>query len=162
MIVFWVENQSGYYWAIDADREERQVFVRECASDEWRDTGESLDRFLLHCTVREALIGTESKFSAVVPDSVLHGALADFSALPFRPFASESPLARLLCSGNALARVAPPPVGYAPADESSWMLTIATARGEGIEEYRPGLDPYILARPERPQPVEVSFDDLPF
>ncbi|MFD3619137.1 hypothetical protein ACFWWT_28620 [Streptomyces sp. NPDC058676] len=162
MIVFWVENQNGYYWAFDPDLAEHQVFVKESASDVWRDTGVTLDRFLLHCTVHEAIVGAESKFSAVVPESALQGALAAFSALPFSPPANDSPSARLLCSANALARVAPPPVGYAPEGERSWMLTIATVSGADVQEYRKDLESYNPTEVGRPQLIEVPIDDLPF
>ncbi|GAA2112040.1 hypothetical protein [Actinomadura alba] len=162
MIVFWVENEKTYYWAIDPDLEEHEVFYRESASDVWRNTGETLGRFLLHCTVHEAIIGTESKFSAVAPPaSALQNALTGFSPLPFRPLASEEPSTRLLCSSNALARIAPPPVGYARQGEQSWMLTIATVPGVNIQEYRMGLESYIPTGAGR-KPIKVSIEDLPF
>ncbi|MFJ5230359.1 hypothetical protein ACIQBJ_10730 [Kitasatospora sp. NPDC088391] len=162
MIAFWIENQNGYYWAIDPDREEREVFCREDASSSWRNTGEKLDHFLLHCTVREAIIGAESKFSAVVPTSAIRDALAGFSNLPFRPLANENSSTRLLCSSDALARVTPPPVGYSHEGEQSWLLAIAATSESSLRKYRISLECYIPAGAGRPHPIEVSIEDLPF
>ena len=158
MIVFWVENQNGYYWAIDANQTEHDVFYRENASSVWRHTGEKLDRFLLHCTVHEAIVRAENKFSAVVPTSSLQGALARFSPLPFRPLAHEDPATELLCSSDALARVAPPPVGYSHPGKPSWLLTIAAPRESSVQKYRRALERSIL--PSRP--VDACVEDLPF
>ncbi|MEU4113937.1 hypothetical protein AB0F71_05515 [Kitasatospora sp. NPDC028055] len=162
MIVVWVENQNGYYWAIKSNREDHEVFFREDASSVWRDTGEKLDQFLLHCTVREAIIGAESKFSALVPASAIQDALAGFTPLPYRPLANESPATQLLCSSNALARVATPPVGYSRRGERIWLLTIATAPGSSVRQYRASLERYIPAEAGRPRPAEASIEDLPF
>ncbi|MFC1409730.1 hypothetical protein ACEZCY_26160 [Streptacidiphilus sp. N1-12] len=162
MIIFWVENQNGYYWAIDPVREEREVFCREDASSVWRNTGEKLDLFLLHCTVREAIIGAESKFSAVVPTSALQGCLVGFSPLPFRPLENENPSTRLLCSSDALARVSPPPVGYSHGGEESWLLSIAATSESNVRKYRTSLECYIPPGAGRPHPAEVSIEDIPF
>jgi hypothetical protein len=150
MLVFWIENQHGYFWAVDPESTDRQVLDRTNTSDTWRPTGENLERFLLHRTVHEALLGTEVKFSAVVPTEVLEsGALNGFSALPFAPAANESPSTRWLCSGDALARLAPPSAGYAPPGQESWLLTVAAAPGADLQTYRAGLEPHVLERPRR-------------
>ncbi|MDT0569375.1 hypothetical protein RM704_18165 [Streptomyces sp. DSM 3412] len=163
MIVFWVENQGGYHWAVDPAQEGHPVHVRELGSDLWRDSGEPLEGFLLHSTVREAMLGADSKFSAVVPEPVLRDALTAFTALPFPPFANESPSARLYCGEDALARVAPPPAGYVPdGGEPSWMLTVAVAAGADVRRYRSSLESYVPAGADRRPSADVSADDLPF
>jgi hypothetical protein len=163
MLVFWIENQQGYYWAVDPESEDRQVFDRTNTSDEWRPTGENLERFLLHRTVHEALLGTENKFSAVVPTEVLESAaLSWFAALPFAPAVNESPSTHWLCSGDALARVAPPPVGYAPPGQESWMLTVAAAPGTDLLKYRAGLESHVLAKPRREERPDEPFEAPPF
>jgi hypothetical protein len=163
MLVFWIENQQGYYWAVDPESADRQVFDRTNTSDVWRPTGENLERFLLHRTVHEALLGTETKFSAVVPTEVLEsGALSWFAPLPFPPVVNESPLTRWFCSGDVLARVAPPPVGYAPPGQESWMLTVAAAPGTDLLKYRAGLESHILARPRREERPDEPFEMPPF
>ncbi len=150
MLVFWIENQHGYYWAVDPEATDPQVFDRTNTSDTWRPTGEHLERFLLHRTVDEALAGTEVKFSALVPTEVLEsGALNGFSALPFAPAVNDSPSTRWLCDGDTLVRVVPPPAGYAPPGQESWMLTVAGASGGDLQRYRAGLEPYVLERPRR-------------
>jgi hypothetical protein len=162
MTVIWIENQGTYHWAINLDTKDLKVFYQESASNEWRDTGENLSRFLLHFTVREAIIGAGFKFTAIVPDSPLQGALTAFSQLPFRPAANEDPSTRLLCSHNALARVSPPPVGYDIPGKQSWMITVAATSGIEIQEYAAGLAPYILPRTSRQQVHKASTEDLPF
>ncbi|GAA0305582.1 hypothetical protein GCM10009540_26150 [Streptomyces turgidiscabies] len=163
MLVFWIENQHGYYWAVDPESTDRQVLDRTNTSDTWRPTGENLERFLLHRTVHEALTGTEVKFSAVVPTEVLEsGALDGFSALPFAPAVNESSSTRWLCSGDALARVAPPPAGYAPPGQESWMLTIAAAPGADLRKYRAGLEPHVLERPRREERPDKVIPAPPF
>ncbi|MFJ8105594.1 hypothetical protein [Streptomyces sp. NPDC096132] len=163
MLVFWIENQHGYYWAVDPESTDRQVFDRTNTSDTWRPTGENLERFLLHRTVHEALLGTEAKFSAVVPTEVLEsGALNGFSALPFAPAVNESPSTRWLCSGDALARIAPPPAGYAPPGHDSRMLTVAAAPGADLQRYRAGLEPHVLESPRREERPDEPIPAPPF
>lgn len=158
MLVFWIENQQGFYWAVNPESADLQVFDRTNTSDYWRPTGENLERFLLHRTVHEALLGTETKFSAVAPTEVLEsGVLNWFTVLPFSPAVNESLSTRWLCSSDALARVGSPPVGYAPPGQESWMFTVAAAPGTDLLKYRANLEPYILVRP-RPTPfVEPPF-----
>jgi hypothetical protein len=152
VLVFWIENQHGYYWAVDPDPVQDQVLDRTNTSDEWRSTGEGLERFLLHRTVHEALVGTRTKFSAVVPTEVLDSDVLDsFAAFPFAPAVSDAPSTRWLCSDDALVRVAPPPAGYAPPGQESWMLTVAGAPGSNLLTYRTALEPYVLQRRRRHQ-----------
>lgn len=163
MIVFWIENQHGYYWAVDPSTEDHAVFHREHSSDAWRPTGETLEEFLLHHTVREALLGAAAKFSAVLPtESLESGTPVGFAALSFPPAVNESPSARLLCSADVLARIAPAPAGYAPQGEERWMVTVATARGAHLLRYRAGLEPYVLERPREAERAAVPFAAPPF
>ncbi|MFE3599995.1 hypothetical protein [Streptomyces sp. NPDC059142] len=92
---------------------------------DWTGTGEVLRDFLLHCTVREAVIGCTSKFIAFVDASEIKEALELFEPLKFVALASEEPQVRLWCSEDALVRMAPPPTGYAGPSEQLWMLTFA-------------------------------------
>ncbi|MEU6534642.1 hypothetical protein [Streptomyces sp. NPDC047000] len=163
MLVFWVENQQGYYWAVDPESTDRQVFDRTNTSEKWRPTGENLERFLLHRTVHEALVGAENKFSAVIPTEVLEPYTSNqFAALPFTPVVNEAPSTRWLCSADALTRVAPPPIGYAPPGQERWMFTVAAAPGIDLMKYGIGIEPYILARPRFEERADERFEPPPF
>jgi hypothetical protein len=142
MLPFWVENQHGYYWAVNPKDPESRVFFRESGSTDWKPAGEDLGKFLLHCTIREAIIGAPKKFTVFVADSLLGDALELFSVLDFPALASEEPETRIWSSSDALARVAVPPVGYGRPDEQLWMITVAAAHDTSIKKYgaRFGLD----------------------
>ncbi|MFJ4006752.1 hypothetical protein ACIPWL_25335 [Streptomyces sp. NPDC090023] len=134
MLPFWVENQHGFYWAVNPSRDDRQVFCRESGASEWRTTGESLETFLLHCAVREAIIGAEWKFTEFIEESKLQDSLQNFSRLNFVSLASEEPEATLWCGMDSLARLTLPPAGYGRPDEQIWMLTIAASNEANIQK----------------------------
>ncbi|MET7426675.1 hypothetical protein [Dactylosporangium sp. NPDC005555] len=142
MLTFWVENQHVYYWAVNLSDPESRVFCREIGSEEWQFVGEDLGKFLLHCTVREAIIGAARKFTVFVAESSLNDALELFSVLDFAALVSEDPETRIWSSSDALASVTVPPVGYGSPDEQFWMITIAVAADTSVEKYgsRFGLD----------------------
>ncbi|MEU4164457.1 hypothetical protein [Actinoplanes sp. NPDC026670] len=129
MLPFWAENQHGHHWAADSGK---QVFARESGSEDWLPTGEDLRGFLLHCTIREAIIGAPEKFTVFVPESLLSDALESFEPLDFPALASEEPETRLWAAAGALARVTLPPVGYGHPSEQLWMITVAVPRGADI------------------------------
>lgn len=163
MMVFWVENQGAYWWAVDPDDESRMVFSQELGSDAWQATGETLDEFLLHVTISEAIVGAQAKLTALVPVPVLGDrALAGFVPLDFHALANEDPATRIYRSHDALARVTSPPAGYARPHQPSLMLTIAVADGRDIGEYGPRLEGYLLTGASRTRPAEFSAEDLPF
>jgi hypothetical protein len=135
MLPFWVENQHGYYWAVNLEDPESRVFSRESGSSDWQFVSENLEKFLLHCTVREAIIGAVNKFTVFVAEPLLGDALESFSMLDFAALASEESETRIWSSADALARVAVPPVGYGRPDEQIWMITIAVAGDASIEKY---------------------------
>ncbi|WP_212818076.1 hypothetical protein [Polymorphospora rubra] len=162
MMVFWIENQGAYYWAVDPDEDDSVVVVREYGSDPWLTTGETLGRFLLHCTVREAIVGAESKLAAVVPESVLHGqVLTRLIPLGFPAMATESSSTRLFCRHDALVMVMPPPVGYSLPGESSWMAVVAVAHGQDVRKVDLGLADFVLSGEARVEPVD-AFEEPPF
>ncbi|MFD1364965.1 hypothetical protein [Actinoplanes sichuanensis] len=132
MLPFWAENQNGHHWAVDS---RNRVFARESGSEDWLPTGEDLRGFLLHCTIREAIIGAPEKFTVFVPESVLGDALESFEPLGFPALASEEPETRLWAGAGALARVTLPPVGYEHPSEQLWMITVAVPRGADIQGY---------------------------
>jgi hypothetical protein len=135
MLPFWVENQNGYFWAFNPDDSEHLVLFRMSGSNTWEQAGETLERFLLHCTVREAVIGTERKFTVFVPESQLAESLESFSQLSFPALASEEPVTRMWSSDDALIRATVPPVGYERPGEQLWMLTFAVPYDGSIEKY---------------------------
>jgi len=159
MLSFWVENQNGYYWAFNPDDSEHLVFFRASGSNTWKQAGETLEGFLLHCTVREAIIGTDRKFTVLVPDSQLVEDLESFSQLSFPALASEEPVTRMWSSDDALVRVAAPPVGYEQPGKQLCMLTFAVPYYGNIEKYasRYGLN---LSRKIPSRDVE-AWDNLP-
>lgn len=161
MLPFWVENQNGYRWAVEVKAPGLPVYSQEWGSSGWAWAGEGIERFLVHCTVREAIIGAEQKFTAIVPDSLLVEALESFVSLPFVALASEEPETRVLVCGDALARLTVPPVGYDRAQERSWMLTVAAPDLSGIERHRARLGGD-AAHDEGPFPEDVIDEPPPF
>jgi len=161
MLEFWVENQNGYFWAVDLEDDRLQVFSREAGRSDWTGTGEVLSDFLLHCTVREAVIGGASKFTTFVDASEINEALESFEPLKFGALGSEEPQVKLWCSEDALVRMAPPPTGYAGPGEHLWMLTFAAPSDSRIERYasRFGFEGLIGAEPAR---VELPYEPPPF
>ncbi|WP_405359158.1 hypothetical protein OG535_07930 [Kitasatospora sp. NBC_00085] len=161
MLEFWVENQNGHFWAINLNDGTLQVFSRENGKDDWIATSETLDHFLLHCTVREAIIGSSSKFTIFVNSSEINEALDSFEPLKFEALASEEPQVQLWCSEDALVRMAPPPTGYAEPGEQLWMLTFAAPSDSGIERYasRFGLEGVTATEPTR---TEIPYEAPPF
>jgi hypothetical protein len=157
MMIFWVENQAGYYWSVNPADEQRSVFVTtDPTEDSWRATGESLEGFLLHCTLFEAMLGDSARFSVVVPKRVAQTYLSNgFVPLGFPHLANEEPSTQLLCSNDALARMGPPPVGYSIPGEESQMLTIAVASHDDLHKYQADLRDYLPKVPHRP-PVEAE------
>jgi hypothetical protein len=143
MLPFWAENQHGFYWAVSLGDTESRVFCRESGSEAWIPTGEDLGRFLLHCTIREAVIGAAKKFTVFVDEPLLSDALESFSVLDFPALASEEPETTIWSSVDALARVAVPPVGYGASNEQLWMVTVAVAENASLEKYesRLGVEP---------------------
>lgn len=135
MLPFWVENQHGCFWAVNLQDPESRVFSREFGSDDWQPAGENLGNFLLHCTIREAIVGAARKFTVFVDESVLGDALEPFSVLDFPALANEEPETRIWSSVDALARVAVPPVGYGRPNEKLWMITIAVSSDTSIAKY---------------------------
>ncbi|WP_246127343.1 hypothetical protein [Embleya hyalina] len=161
MLEFWVENQNGYFWAIDLNDDALQVFSREAGESGWAGTGEALGDFLLHCTVREAVIGGASKFTNFVDISEVNDALESFEPLKFVALCSEEPQVRLWCSEDALVRMTPPPTGYATPDEGRWMLTFATPSDYSIERYASRFGLKGLAELESAR-VELPYEPPPF
>lgn len=161
MLEFWAENQNSHFWAVDLADDTLQVFSREAGGGDWTGTGEVLRDFLLHCTVREAVIGSTSKFTTFVAASKIKEALELFEPLKFVALASEEPLVKLWCSEDALVRMAPPPTGYAGPSEKLWMLTFAAPSDSRIERYasRFGLEVLTEAEPAR---VELPYEPPPF
>ncbi|MEV7087615.1 hypothetical protein AB0O07_17200 [Streptomyces sp. NPDC093085] len=161
MLEFWVENQNGYFWAVDLNDGRLQVFSREAGEGGWTGTSEVLRDFLLHCTVREAVIGGASKFTIFVDASEINEALESFEPLKFAALSSEEPQVRLWCSEDALVRMAPPPTGYAGPGEQLWMLTFAAPSDSRIERYTPrfGLEGLTEAKPAR---LELPYGPPPF
>ncbi|MFJ8010715.1 hypothetical protein [Streptomyces fagopyri] len=161
MLEFWVENQNGYFWAVDLNDDRLQVFSREAGEGDWMRTSEVLSDFLLHCTVREAVIGGASKFTTFVDASETNEALESFEPLNFAALGSEEPQVKLWCSEDALVRMAPPPTGYAGPGEQLWMLTFAAPSNSRIERYasRFGLEGLTGATPAR---VELPYEPPPF
>ncbi|MBB4906267.1 hypothetical protein [Actinophytocola algeriensis] len=161
MLEFWVENQNSYFWAVDLDDDRLQVFSREAREGGWTGTGEVLGEFLLHCTVREAVIGGASKFTTFVDASKIDLALESCEPLKFVALGTEEPQVKLWCSEDALVRMAPPPTGYAGPGERLWMLTFAAPADASIERYasRFGLERLTEAEPAR---VELPYEPPPF
>lgn len=161
MLVFWVENQNGYFWAVDLADDRLRVFSRETAAGSWTGSGELLGDFLLHCTVREAVIGGASKFTTFVDASEVKEALESFEPLKFVALDSEEPQVKLWCSKDALVRMAPPPTGYEGPGEQLWMLTFAAPSDSHIEPYasRFGLTVLPEAAPAR---AELPYEPPPF
>ena len=135
LLPFWVENQHGFEWAVKLDDPGNQVHFRESGSEDWWPTGEDLEDFLLHCTIREAIIGAAEKFTVFVAESLLNDALESFKMLKFPALASEEPETRIWSSLDALARVTVPPVGYENPGEKIWMVTVAVAGDASIQKY---------------------------
>ncbi len=161
MLEFWVENQNGYFWAVDLDDDRLQVLSREAGEGDWTGTGEVLGDFLLHCTVREAVIGSASKFTTFVDASEIIEALASFHPLKFVALDSEEPQVKLWCSEDALVRMAPPPTGYAGTGEQLWMLTFAAPSDPPVERYasRFGIRGLTETEPAR---MELPYEPPPF
>ncbi|MCH0563133.1 hypothetical protein [Streptomyces sp. MUM 2J] len=161
MLEFWVENQNGYFWAVNLDDDRLQVFSRRAGEGDWARSGEFLSEFLLHCTVREAVIGSASKFTTFVDASEASEALESFEPLKFGALDSEEPQVKLWCSEDALVRMAPPPMGYAGPGEQVWMLTFAALSDSAIERYasRFGLESLARAEPAR---AELPYEPPPF
>ncbi|MET9402762.1 hypothetical protein [Kitasatospora sp. NPDC002965] len=161
MLKFWVESQNGHFWAINLDDDTLQVFSREDGRVEWAGTGETLSHFLLHCTVREAIIGSSSKFTVFVNSSEINEAMDSFERLKFEALASEEPQVKLWCNEDSLVRMAPPPTGYAEPGEQLWMLTFATPSDSSIERYasRFGLEGMTTAEPAC---SEIPYEPPPF
>ncbi|GGU54475.1 hypothetical protein GCM10010502_00700 [Kitasatospora aureofaciens] len=160
MLTFWRENQHGYYWAIHAGRSDRQVFCTESGSRDWHSTGQGLGQFLLHCTVREAIIGSKRKFTTFIDKSMSNDALQSFLPLNFSALSSEESETRLWCSADALARLAVPLVGYEQPGEQLWMLTISVQHDSTIQDYASrfghhvseDVDPPLLEDLDEPPP----------
>ncbi|OEJ35332.1 hypothetical protein BGK67_32180 [Streptomyces subrutilus] len=161
MLEFWVENQNGYFWAVDLDDDILQVFSREAGGGGWMRTGEVLSDFLLHCTVREAVIGGSSKFTTFVDAAEINKALESFEPLKFVALGSEEPEVKLWCSEDALVRMAPPPTGYAGPGEQLWMLTFAAPSDSRIERYASRFGLENLAKAETAR-VELPYEPPPF
>ncbi|WP_328954275.1 hypothetical protein [Kitasatospora purpeofusca] len=161
MLNFWTENQSGNFWAVALDDEVFQVFTREGEDGNWVETGETLGHFLLHCTVREAVIGSEFKFTTFVDSSEINDAMESFELLKFNALASEEPQVKLWCSKDALARMAPPPTGYTEPGEQLMMITFAASSDPVIERYasRFGLEIPAAAEPSH---QEIPYEPPPF
>ncbi|WP_432151354.1 hypothetical protein [Streptomyces sp. bgisy029] len=160
MLEFWIENQNGYFWAVGLDDDGLQVFSRKSGEFDWRATGEPLGEFLLHCTVREAVIGSESKFTTFIGASEIEDALDSFKLLKFSALDSEEPEVKLWCSEDALVRMAPPPTGYAGPGDQLWMLTFAAPSDWRIERYasRFGLE----GCTDKPAHTELPYEPPPF
>jgi hypothetical protein len=155
MLSFWVENQNGVYWAVEQNDSRHMVFSRKFPSGDWQETGESVDEFLLHCTVSEAIIGADRKFTVLVPESRLSGALESFIELKFPALASENSATKIWSSRDALASITRPPVGYENPGEHLWMLTFAAPRDGNVSKYAPrfGIDPdvdFVVRRTDPP------------
>ncbi|MGA4545170.1 hypothetical protein ACPA54_34810 [Uniformispora flossi] len=161
MLEFWIENQNGHFWAVDLDDDRLEVFSREARDGDWAGTGEVLGDFLLHCTVREAVIGGASKFTTFVDASEINDALDLFEPLNFAALGSEEPQVKLWCSEDALVRMAPPPTGYAGPGQQFWMLTFAAPADPHIERYRSrfGLEGLAVAEPSH---AELPYESPPF
>lgn len=161
MLEFWAENQGSYFWSVNVADETLQVFSREAGGSDWTGTGEALRDFLLHCTVREAVIGAASKFTIFVNAEEITEALEPFEPLKFAALASEEPQVKLWCSEDALVRMAPPPTGYAGPREQLWMLTFAAPSDSRIKRHasRFGLEILTEVEPDR---GELPYEPPPF
>ncbi|WP_345136937.1 hypothetical protein [Dactylosporangium darangshiense] len=160
MMIFWMENQGSYYWAVDPDDEQPAVFVTVYPTEEpWQATGETLRGFLLHCTIDEAMLGAAARFVVMIPGRVAQSYLSNwFVPLGFPHLANQDPSTQLLCSHDALAQVCPPPVGYSIPGDATQMLSVAVTNPDDLDKYQADLRDYLSTVPRQP-PVEI--DELP-
>ena len=60
-LVFWVENQGVWLWAVDPVGEDPEVYDRENVPGQlWQSTGVPLSAFLVHVAVFEAIWGAQT------------------------------------------------------------------------------------------------------
>lgn len=140
MLPFWIENQHSVYWAVNTESSTDEVFFRTSGTSSWRSAAESIEEFLLHCTVREAIIGAPWKFTTFVAESDLREAMDEFMSLRFPALASEESATKLFCTNNVLARLTLAPVGYGQPGEEVRMLTIAAPQRSLLEIFADRFD----------------------
>ncbi|MEU4420422.1 hypothetical protein AB0F81_07320 [Actinoplanes sp. NPDC024001] len=143
-MIFWVENQGGYVWAVDLATGKHEVFVGDPVRRDWETTGLSLGDFLVQATLTEAILGSgNSAFVPSVPVDQAHAVLREFTALGIFSAADPDPGARLYIGSDALAQVATPPGGY-PAGDQHVRLNIAGLDHDALQRHLSAIDPDLL------------------
>ncbi|WP_380284047.1 hypothetical protein [Kitasatospora purpeofusca] len=105
---FWVENQGGWMWAFDSHLE-NFVYDRDMSnpSNDWEPTGETLEEFLVHATVVEALLGAPAQKSATAGSGQWILSHRECRILSFRPWGWPTPGATLARGENWLCMIRP-------------------------------------------------------
>jgi hypothetical protein len=145
MMVFWVENQGGYVWAVDLTSETHVVFMGDPGDEgSWDSTGLTLDEFLIYVTLTEAILGSEHKvFVPSLPAALAHSVLGEFTPLGLFSRADPDPACRIYIGEDALAQITTPPSGY-PAGEENVGLNLAAIDGDSLQRHLAKIEPRYL------------------
>lgn len=108
-VLFWVENQGCCYWATDATSESSAVYVREewGPDSAWRQICESLESFLLHVIVDEAITGALTRLAVEGPVDEVEAMMESFTRLEFPALETQHPETYLLSDGRTLVKATP-------------------------------------------------------
>jgi hypothetical protein len=119
-LVFWVENQGVWTWAVDPDADDGQVYDRESEADQpWQRTGVRLSVFLVHVAVFEAIFNARhGGTSAWIRPEHLSEVLAPLAPIPGTAWRWPSP-GHDLYSGDGLLALAGPNDGPGETPETS-------------------------------------------
>lgn len=144
-LVFWVENQRVWLWAVDPHGDDPEVFDRENEPGaNWYGTGTRLSHFLVHVAVFEAILGAKHHASAadITPEQLVV-VLKPLQPLPMIPWRWPSPGHQLHAGDGLLAFTGPnPELAEGIEANQRWDLFLAAESADALSnaENIPGID----------------------
>ncbi|MFI6588169.1 hypothetical protein [Embleya sp. NPDC050493] len=132
LIEFWAESQGNWSWAFDPNGDGHAVYDQDATGKPtpWRETGETLEEFLIHATVLEAVFGAPEATTATnVPLEwiLTHGECALF----YQEWRWPAQGSRIVAGGRWIGLVSPVregsveydiTLGARHAEQLTWVL----------------------------------------
>ncbi|WP_157437857.1 hypothetical protein [Actinoplanes subtropicus] len=141
-LVFWVENQGVWLWAVDPTGDDPEVYDRENTPGQpWQPTGVALSVFLVHVAVFEAIMGAQAGASAAwITSQRLDQVLSPLSPIPGAAWRWPCPMHQLYAGDGLLAMAGPNYGAGETADTAAYREVFIAGRNLSAVSYLAKID----------------------